>query len=386
MIWQVGTPRVGTAGARIQLAVACAALLTAACATAVSSGPVTAQDTPAQLIDRSVPWAQVGSGWTLATWTVGQTTTLTMVSPAGDRHPITELSERHRLTDWSGDGRRALFSASDYDSGTYGTTTLTEIDLSTGATDTITMEGRVTARYTRPTGKALFVSDIDRRTLRRVDLTGVEQLSYPTDRLGAAGTYNGHHLASIDGTLLVLGGDRGLAVMGNNGRLRDHLSVPGPHTNCVPVRWWSSGSVLARCSDADQIGTQLWQVPLDGGPPTTLTPYSSGRRDDYGDVAAWRLPTGSFVQSLGACGATFLSRGNPQRGNEILRVPGVDAGRSVVVVGAGGPTLLLRVTESCGPGIALLAYDPAAGTSRVLLGPPATEGGVSAALAFSDDR
>ncbi len=380
MIWQVGTSKT-VAG------LACLALLAAGCGTAVSSGPTVAHDVPTRLIDRDVPWAQVGSGWTLATWAeTPDTTTLTLVSPAGGRHRITQLPANYRLTDWSGDGRRALFSTSDYDAGTYGTTTLTELDLSTGATTVTTMEGRVAARYTRPTGKALFVTDEDRRTLRRVDLGGVEQLSYPTDRLGAAGSFNGHHLASIDGTLLVLGAEKGLAVVGNNGRLRNHLDLPGPNTNCVPVRWWNSGAVLARCSDAELIGNQLWQIPLDGSTPTALTAFSSGRRDDYGDVAAWRLPEGSFFQSLGACGATSLVRGTAQRRDALLAVPGVDAGRSVVVVGASGGTLLLRVTDSCGPGIALIAYDTAARTSRVLLGPPATAGRVSAALAFSDDR
>ncbi|MGW0160671.1 hypothetical protein ACWDUN_15300 [Mycobacterium sp. NPDC003323] len=367
-----------------QVTVALTALLATACSTATSGGPRPPEDAPVVLIDRQIPWSQVGTGWTLASVAESaDASLLTLVSPAGDRHQITRLPGPSRLADWSGDGRRALFSAGDYE---LGTTMLTEIDMSTGATQTITVEGRITARYTRPSGKALFIADDDGRTLRRVDLTGVEQLSYPTDRLGAAGRYNGHHLASIDGTVLVLGADNGLAVMGNNGRLRDHLPVPGPHTDCVPVRWWSSGAVLARCSNADSVGTQLWQVPLDGVAPTAVTDFKSGRRDDYGDIAAWRLPAGSVVQSLGACGASHLSRVTPDRVTEPLRVPGVDASRSVVVVGASGRTLLLRVTESCGPGIALLAYDPAIDDVRVLLGPPVTDSGVSAALAFGDDR
>ncbi|MGU3501043.1 hypothetical protein [Mycobacterium sp. C31M] len=363
---------------------ACAALLSAGCATAVSGGPPVAVDTPTVLIDHNVPWSDVGAGWTLATWAeTDEKTTLTLVSPTGERHPITEVSGQRRLTDWSGDGKRALFAANDYD---YGTTTLTEIDLRTGATATITLEGRQTARYTRPTGKALLVTDEDATTLRRVDLTGIEQLSYATDRLGAAGRYNGHHLASIDGTLLVLGAGKGLAVVGNNGRLRDHLPLPGPNTNCVPVRWWSTGAVLTRCSDAELMGTQLWQVPLDGTTPAALTAFMSGRGDQYGDIAAWRLPGGAFVQSLGPCGAAELTRVTPDRRTEVLHVPGVAGDQSVVVVGAAGGTLLLRVTQSCGPGVALVAYDPTAARSRVLLGPPVTGGGVTAALAFGDDR
>ena len=359
-----------------------AALLSAGCG--VSGGPSAPAPAPTVLLDSHVPWSQVGPGWTLATWAdSAESATVVLTGPTGQRHPIARIAEQSRLTDWSGDGRRALFSHNDYD---FDTTTLTEINLDTGTTTTLTLEGRQSARYTRPTGKALLVIDEDLRTLRRVDLGGVEQLVYPTDRLGAAGPYNGHHLPGIDGTFLVLGAGNGLAVVGNNGRLRDHLALPGPHTNCAPVRWWSSGTVLARCSDADSLGTQLWQVPLGGGAPTAMTAFSSGRRDDYGDVAAWRLAGGSYVQSLGDCGAAQLNRLTADGEVERLQIPGVDAGRSVVVVGATAGKLLLRTTESCGPGIALLTYDPAVDRVQVLLGPPVTDGGVTAALAYGGNR
>ena len=381
-----------------QVSVALTVLLIAGCATTASAPTMRhrSPEQPVELIDRTVPWSQVGSGWTLATATDSaepDTITLFLVSPGGQRYAVTRFqAARSRLIDWSGDGRRALFVQNNYD---FGTTTLTEIDLRSGARRTNTLEGRVSARFTRPNGRALLVAGEDpggSETLRRIDPSGVEQLTYPTDRLGGAGTFNGHHLATADGTRLVLGTTKGLAVMGNNGGLRNHLPVPGPNTNCAPIRWWSTAVVLARCSNAQSVGTQLWRIPLDGTAPTAVTAFTSGRGDDpgfrgdYGDVAAWRLPDGPFVQSLGTCGAARLSRVTPDLRTVTVRVPGTGENESVVVVGATGDTLLVRTTMSCGPGVALLAFRPAAHTATVLLGPPVTGGSVSAALAYRDDR
>ena len=58
-------------------------------------------------------------------------------------------------------------------------------------------------------------------------------------------------------------------------------------------------------------------MPVDGGTPTALTAVNSGQEDDpgfggdIGDGIAWELPSGTFLQSAGACGTVFLSRSDP---------------------------------------------------------------------------
>ncbi len=357
-----------------------------------------------------VPWSQVGQGWTLATWSpaVGTaagvepppgtptlqtaSTTLYLVDPAGGRYPVTTFAPgaRAELADWSGDGRHALFEEFDYETNE---NTITDIDLTTGAKQSFGVDGHVGVADSRPTGKAILVStsrngDVA-ATLRRVDLTGAEQLTYPTDQLGAAGVFNGSHLAAPDGTTLVLGGENGMVVMGNDGVIKRQLPMPGPLTDCAPVRWWTATVILARCREVTfSSASQLWQVPVDGAAPTALTAVNSGQGDDpafgsdLGDADAFALPDGTYLQSVGACGSAFLSRLTPDMHTTKVNVPGVDDAHSVLVKGVAGDTLVLQATMSCGSGVSLLTYDPAANTSTVLLGPPVNGGGVIEAVPY----
>jgi hypothetical protein len=169
--------------------------------------------------------------------------------------------------------------------------------------------------------------------------------------------------------------------------------MPGPLTDCSPVRWWTSSVILARCTEVTfSSASQLWQVPLDGGAPTALTAVNSGQGDDpgfgedLGAADAWQLPSGTFLQSLGACGTTFLSRLTPDMHTTKVTVPGVDSDQSVLVKGVAGDKLVLQATMSCGPGVSLLTYDPAANTSDVLLGPPVNGGSVTEAMPYPGQK
>jgi hypothetical protein len=196
---------------------------------------------------------------------------------------------------------------------------LSEVDLATGAKRGFTIDGGgVSATYTRPTGQGIvlstFVGPQQGWTLERVDLSGARQLTFPTDQLGPAGTYNGGYLESPDGTQLVLGAANGLVVMGNDGAIARRLQMPGPLPDCRPVRWWTAAVVLARCDPGAASSTsQLWRVPVSGGAPTALTAVNTGQADsgfgnDLGDTDAWQVPAGTFLQSEAGCGAGFLSR------------------------------------------------------------------------------
>jgi hypothetical protein len=345
----------------------------------------------------AVPWSQVGPGWMLAMWSpvpglkAGEkappgtptyqtaTTTLYLVDPAGGRYAITSFpppgdGSNPRLVDWSGDGTRALFTATQNDN-----TVLTQVDLRSGSKTTFTVKGTgATPRYTRPDGKAVLLETpegLGHASLERVDLAGNHQLTYPV-----APDFRGY-LSTPDGTRLLLGTGSGLALMGNDGVAGKALPIAG-QKECAPMRWWDTGSTIAvtRCSSS--AGSQLWLVPVDGGAPTALTaPNNGGKGPDYGDVNAWQLPTGTYVQALGACGVIFLAKLNGDGTTSKVLVPQVNSA-TVVVVGVNGGDLELQAKVGCGGGQSLIDYNPAAGTSTVLLGPSVNGGGVISAKPY----
>ncbi len=330
------------------------------------------------------------------------TTTLYLIDPTGNRYTITTFAPGEKaapeLIDWSGDGSHALFRAQGP-----GSSSVISIDLHTGTQTTIPVKGY--PGYTRPDGKALLVSTgfngNEPGTLKRIELSGNEQLSYPTDQLGGAGQFSGSYLESLDGTQLVLGtanlgnevvprSDNSLVVMSNDGKIVRTLPSPMPKAQCSPVRWWTSTVILANCTAERSSASQLWEVPLDGGTPTALTAVNSGQEDDpgfggdIGDGVAWQLPSGTFLQSAGACGTAFLSRLTPDMHTTRVNVPGVSD--SVLVTGVTGDKLVLLAKVGCGGTTSLLTYDPAANTSTVLLGPPVNGGGVTEALLYPDQK
>jgi hypothetical protein len=384
----------------------------------VPAAPVAAHGVEATVND--VPWSKVGPGWTLATWSPvvahrpgeeraapGEpdpetaATTLYLVEPAGNRYAISTFSGadvRLDLTDWSGDGTHALFEST-------GNPWVISIDLHTGEQTRIPIPGRAYPRYTRPDGDALLVSTNDTSdepgTLTRIDLAGNAQQTYPTKDLGGAGQFSGRYLESADGTQLVLGTanlgndlvprrDDSLVVMGNDGRIIRTLPTPMPNGECAPMRWWTSTVVLAGCSAEHGSGSQLWKIPIDGAAPTALTAVNSGQGDDpgfdgsLGEGLAWELPSGTFLQSAGACGTAFLSRVAPDGHTTRVKVPGMS--QSVFVTGATADKLILEGHMACGGGTALVSYDPAANTSTVLLGPLVNGGGVTEAILFPGAR
>ena len=90
------------------------------------------------------------------------------------------------MIDWSGDGSHALLGAK-YPAPAQ----VVSIDLHTGAQTTLPVDGY--PRYAHPDGKSLLVANDynsntnEPGTLKRLDLAGNVQQSYPTDQLGGAG-------------------------------------------------------------------------------------------------------------------------------------------------------------------------------------------------------
>ncbi len=68
-----------------------------------------------------------------------------------------------------------------------------------------------------------------------------------------------------------------------------------------------------------------------------------------------------------------------------MSVPQVH-GATVVVVGVNGAISTSKPRSGCGGGQSLVDYNPAAGTSTVLLGPPVNAGGVISAKPYPDQK
>lgn len=387
-------------------AVAALAVLVAGCSPSTAPTPAPnptrpASTSPAQAASHTetIPWSDVGPGWTLATWSPVTTlpgdtpppgeptfetasTTLFLVDPAGARYPITTFpppgdKANPQLVDWSGDGKRALFHAAYTEP-----PSAIVVDLRTGQQTAVPVQGA--PRFTRPNGAALLLTtEFDGpqpATLARVSLDGTTQLTYPTDALGSP--FDGRYLAAPDGTRLVLGSTAGLVLMGNDGTLGPTLSVQD-QTRCSPLRWWDAATVLASCDDLDGSASRLWLVPTGDGVPTALTaPNNHQDGPDYADLTAFRVPAGTFVQAAGACGVVYLAELNADGTTSPVEVPNTDADGSIRVLGVDGNNLTLKASGACGPGEALLDYDPAADTSTVLLGGSVNGGGVVDVVPF----
>ena len=69
-----------------------------------------------------------------------------------------------------------------------------------------------------------------------------------------------------------------------------------------------------------------------------------------------------------------------------MSVPDVEDNHSVHVLGVADGQLQLQATLSCGSGESLLNYDPASGTSTVLLGQDVNGGGVVDAVPYPDSQ
>jgi hypothetical protein len=177
-------------------------------------------------------------------------------------------------------------------------------------------------------------------------------------------------------------------VVGNDGVVARQLRMPGPRSSCRPVHWWTSTVILAVCGTppptppalAVASENQLWQVPLAGAAPTALTPLNSA---DRGYANAWQLPSGTFLEPGGCGGDRLLTRlGNDMQTTQVT-VPGVDRPKLLVAIGVTADKLLLEAPTDCHErGMSLLAYDPVANTSTVVLGPPLNGGAVKSAILY----
>ncbi|HEX5288799.1 MAG TPA: hypothetical protein VFX25_08000 [Streptosporangiaceae bacterium] len=327
-----------------------------------------------------VPWNHVGPGWVLAQYTTaapegGKTApvTLYLISPGGARYQLArwpDLRSAPELVAWSPDGKRALFQVFS------GQDRVEQLTLSTGRKSTFVMQGNATPiGYTTPRGLNIVGTRTSgtRTILARYSLSG--RLLQP---LG----YSAGALYTPSGTEFAAGASHGIRLVSNRGSLIRQLTVSGTSVGtCDPVRWWNSGTILASCEPSGTGPRRLWLVPVSGARPKALTrPHDPRTTGDFGDLDAWRLPSGLYLQAAGACGVLHIYRQARNGSIKLVIPPHTTADNRVLT--ARGSRLLVQAPTDCVGSVSLLWYNPATQAEQWLIRPPAHVIGVTVAIPF----
>jgi hypothetical protein len=332
----------------------------------------------------SVSWASVGAGWSLAEYSASTSggvtprktgaTLVDLVSPSGYRDALYEWPAGQTnwfLLDWSGDKTRALFSGPAGEVG--------QLVLATGTFTSFKLPGGTQAiGYSRPDGTAILATQQVMSTdkVLRYDLTGhLEQTL-------ASGPANADSTAvyAPDGTSLAVNGPKALEQVSNTGHVVRSLPVPG-NTDCQPVRWWNASTILASCIAPGHTASRLWLVPVSGATPTALTPQRSSTGPDLGDLNAWSLPSGLYLQAAGACGVIYIAKPTSTGAAATVTVPET-TGNDNQIVAADGARLLVRAQTSCESSTSLLWFNPATHAVQMLMRAPAGTAGVIADVPY----
>ena len=331
-----------------------------------------------------VPWRLVGPGWTLAEFTTGSNraagpVTLYMIDPAGGRYGMFRWAASQapwQLIAWSGDKRRALIEQPGGKR-----PIMHQLVLATGQVTTFRLPSAAAAAlsYTEPDGDNILVAN---HGIARYSLAGTIQA-----RLISGSEYNSV-LSSASGLTEVVNGNTGVELVSNAGGLIRRLPVPGASAKlggCLPVRWWSSAVALVSCTANTVIfAPRLWLVPVSGAAPTAptaLTRLRNGRGPDYGDLDAWRLPSGLYLEALGACGTRFIGKQAANGTVHVINVRG-SSGNNVVVATSGN-RMLVREFSECFPSSSLVWFNPATGSVRDALIAPTGGDGVLSVVAYN---
>ena len=216
----------------------------------------------------------------------------------------------------------------------------------------------------------------DHQLVSRYSVAGALLERYPTS-FSRVGTATGSWLGTTDGDQLVLGANRGLAIVGNaGGAVATQLPLAGAGRNyCVPLRWWTSSTVLARCGPEGQ----LFEFPISGATPRALTQRPVP--PVAGDLDARHVGTSVYAEVALGCGAVWVARLHGAA-PVLVHVPGVSMSHSLFLVGTTATSLALQSTLVCSHGQSLLWWTPSSNATHVVLGPPVNPGGVNGALAY----
>ena len=275
-------------------------------------------------------------------------TTLYAVSPQGKTFPFYTWpasfsgTKAFYLVDWSGDGQRVLVRNffNKYE----------QISLSTGKViNTFKLPADANALgYTRPGGQNILAANGS--TILRYDLNGHQTMVLSKNAQDA--------IESPDGTSVVLNAKSGLGVVSNAGGPVKVLRAPIAVFGCNPVRWWNSTTVLGDCNAKHGPGAaRLWLFPVNGGKVTALTAQRGNKGPDLGDINAYKLTSGTYLQALGPCGVEFIATQSANGTAHAVTLPGVHYASDFIVTGQGS-NLLVQASNGCTAGAALVLFNP----------------------------
>src|SRR5262249_29818937 len=147
--------------------------------------------------------------------------------------------------------------------------------------------------YTRPDGINILGSRPDgtKARLVRYGLTGHQV------KVIATGTGYDSAVYASNGATIAVSSPSGLVLASNAGAWARKSRVAGPSpTACSPERWWTSATILASCLTKGKNSLRLWLVPASGARPHALTPQRGSHSRDLGDLEAWQLRSGLYLQ------------------------------------------------------------------------------------------
>jgi len=350
-------------------------------AAAQPAAPAAAAAPAAPAARAGVPWDRVGPGWILAQYTTARPEggasgpeTLDLISPSGTRYQLARWSDSRFapvLLAWSPDGKRALFQVFSGKGGAE------ELTLATGQASTFVLPGMANPiGYTTPDGLNIVAGrpSGNNTSLARYTLSGRLTHSLGTSTDGTV-------LYQPSGTEFLTGASHGLKLVSNDGAPIRTLPVPGTTTSsCTPVRWWTASTVLASCEQPHSDGPQLWLVPVGGARPQALTPSRKVSSGDLGDLDAWTLPSGLYLQAAGPCAVLQIFKQARNGSITLVKVPHTNGDNDVLT--ALGARLLIQAPTSCIGSNSLLWFNPATHAEQWLIRAPANQIGVTVAIPF----
>jgi hypothetical protein len=319
----------------------------------------------------AVPWRQAGPGWAIAEYSasvfvVGQptqdkpgVTTLYLTSRTGAKYPFFTWPKSQfpnwTVVDWSGDRQRVLVEAFGSPDNRY-----EQISLATGKiVSRFHLPATVQVQsYTRPNGLNVLAMRPQRGAALQVvryDLSGRLARVLTTSRLPLTA------IDSPDGASVIAGEAGGLERVSNLGGHAKKMSPPIPVLECQPVRWWTTSTVLGSCLGLRTSRPRLWLFPVNGGHVAALTPQRTSPSPDLGDLDGWQVSHQRvlYLQAIGAfgaCGTETIMRQWRNGTAHVVNVP-FTSGDNRIVTGV-GDRLLVWGKHPCGPGGALLWYNP----------------------------
>ena len=223
--------------------------------------------------------------------------TLYLISPGGARYQLARWPDSRTapgLVAWSPDGKRALFQVFS------GKERAEQLTLATGRKSTFVMQGNATPiGYTTPRG----LNIVGTRP------SGTGSIRGPVQPVRPAATVARLRRRAVQPVRhRVRRGRQPRHQAGQQPRLADQ-AAPRAQDDLLP------GSLVGRrhgagvLRAAGQLHRQLWLVPVSGARPKALTrPRNPARSGDFGDLDAWRLPSGLYLQAAGACGVLHIYR------------------------------------------------------------------------------